>query len=106
MTPEEAVRRAVNAQQAMNDLGVGKPPAQDISDAELERRFTYHAPSGEAKEFHGALRAEAKAFARRLQQLLPAGREKSLAFTAFEEATFWAHAAIARDPSLHEEGGS
>lgn len=82
--------------------GYGKPPARDISDKEIERRFTYHAPSGEAKARHADLRVEAKGFAEALAALCPAGREKSLAFTAFEEATFWAHAAIARDPSLHE----
>ena len=76
------------------------PPT--IDQAEVERRFTYHAPSGEAKDRHSVLRADAKRFARQLTALLPEGREKSLAFTAFEEATFWAHAAIAREPSLHE----
>ncbi len=37
-----------------------------------------------------------------LSWFIPEGREKSLAMTAFEESTFWAHAAIARDPALHE----
>lgn len=73
-----------------------------IDKAEVERRFDYHAPSGEAKDMHGALRADAKRFAMTLTNL-PESREKSLAFTAFEEATFWAHAAIARDPDLHDK---
>ena len=74
-----------------------------IDAAEIERRFTYHAPSGAAQELHGSLRRSAKVFAQYLADRLPDGREKSLAMTAFEESTFWAHAAIARDPNLHRE---
>jgi len=74
---------------------------QSISVPEVERRFDYHAPSGVAKDMHAQVRAEAKQFAGTVLFGLPEGREKSLAFTAFEEATFWAHAAIAREPDLH-----
>lgn len=76
-----------------------------IDFAEIQRRFDYHAPSGMAKGMHAHLRAENKMFAEEVLGALPESREKSLAFTAFEEATFWAHAAIARDPSLHEKYG-
>lgn len=76
-----------------------------IDFAEIQRRFDYHAPSGEAKSLHAATRHAAKVFANNVLAQLPESREKSLAFTAFEEATFWAHAAIARDPSLHEKYG-
>lgn len=71
-----------------------------IDAVEIDRRFDYHAPSGQAQTMHQGLRVEAKVFAS-LLSALPEGREKSLAFTAFEEATFWAHAAIAREPGLH-----
>lgn len=50
---------------------------------------------------HQRIREEAKAFAEGVFGDLPEGREKSLAFTAFEESTFWAHAAVARKPGLH-----
>lgn len=76
-----------------------------MSPEEVARRFDYHAPSGVAKAMHDRLRTESKAFASLILSGLPDGREKSLAFTAFEEATFWAHAAIAREPSLHEPKG-
>jgi len=72
--------------------------------AEIERRFDYHAPAGPAQRLHTDLRIQSKLFAIHGLQQLPEGREKALAFTAFEEATFWAHAAIARDPSSHELG--
>lgn len=75
-----------------------------IDKAERDRRFDYHRPSGIAQAMHQRLREEAKAFAEDVLADLPEGREKSLAFTAFEEATFWAHAAIAREPRLHDGG--
>jgi hypothetical protein len=78
------------------------PKAKAIGPEEVNRRFDYHRPSGQAQSMHSSLRRSAKVFAEYLTDTLPEGREKSLAFTAFEEATFWAHAAIARDPSLHE----
>lgn len=67
---------------------------------EIDRRFDYHKPSGVAVEYHERLRVEAKRFALMLTNL-PDGREKALAFTAFEEAIFWANASVAREPSLH-----
>jgi len=76
-----------------------------ISVSDIDHRFTYHRPSGLAQEMHQHVREESKLFAGTVLIGLPEGREKSLAFTAFEEATFWAHAAIARDPSLHDEEG-
>jgi hypothetical protein len=69
------------------------------SDEELIHRFTYHAPGPLARESHEALRERFKALAIDLNDFLPEGRSKSLAFTALEEAGFHAHAAIARDPS-------
>lgn len=99
---KQTVAKAQAFQAEADAAGYGRPRPQDISDEEIERRFTYHPPSGPAKGLHVVLRTETRTFARRLRHLLPAGREKSLAFTALEEASFWAHAAIARDPSLHD----
>ena len=78
-----------------------RPGQINIRLDELEHRFTYHAPTGEARDLHHDLRIVVKRLAKELAFLLPAGREKSLAITHLEEASFWAHAAIARDPSLH-----
>lgn len=71
--------------------------AQDITGADIERRFTYHRPEGAKVAQHDDIRTQFKVWADMLNERLPAGREKSLAFTALEEASFWAHAAIARD---------
>jgi hypothetical protein len=65
--------------------------------ADIERRFTYHRPEGRKVQDHDDVRREFKAFASDVLSALPGGREKSLAFTALEEASFWAHAAVARE---------
>ena len=78
-----------------------RPNQQNITLEEIERRFTYHPPSGEAVALHKDVRVAIKRLAKELAFTLPAGREKSLAFTALDELQGHAHAAIARDPSLH-----
>lgn len=70
---------------------------RDIDEADLIRRFTYHRPEGQKIEQHEDIRIDFLAFAQHLRGRLPAGREKSLAITALEESSFWAHAAIARE---------
>lgn len=74
----------------------GKLGAKPITDAEIERRFTYHRPEGQKIADHDDVRAWFKAFARDLNEKLPPGREASVCFTKLEEAANWAHAAIAR----------
>lgn len=62
----------------------------------LEKRFTYHAPQEGQPEMYVEIREMAKAFAKRLDDLCPDSREKSVAITRLEEVTFWANASIAR----------
>lgn len=65
---------------------------------ELVRRFTYHPPTDpEVRERHDQVRALTLAYARDVSALLPEGREESLFVTGLEQASFWAHAAIARE---------
>jgi len=73
-------------------------------DEELKRRFVYHAPTEETRAVHEEIRAEMLAFARTIVDTLqgpsgqmPASREVSLALTALEECSFWAHAHVARN---------
>ena len=73
--------------------------AKPITDAEIERRFTYHRPEGQKIADHDDVRRLFKAFASSLNQIMPPGDEASLAFTKLEEAANWAHAAIARPPA-------
>jgi len=65
---------------------------------DIENRFTYHPPDDDRKaQLHQAVRSKARALAHDLNNMLPDGREKALAFTHLEEVTMWANAAIARD---------
>lgn len=68
---------------------------------DIENRFAHHPPSEEkaVKKAvkHAAARAEVKSVAETLNDLLPEGREKSLAFTHLENALFWANASLARN---------
>jgi hypothetical protein len=51
---------------------------------DLENRFRYHPP--------------VYSLAKVLNDVLPEGREKSLAMTNLEQVMFWANASIARQP--------
>jgi hypothetical protein len=64
---------------------------------EVERRFVYHAPDEETRVIHDDIRARVLAFAAEMNEVLEPSRETSLFFTSLEEASFWAHAHIARN---------
>lgn len=63
---------------------------------DLDRLFDYHAPDNVTRVTHEGLRYDVKTFAAQILQYLPDGREKALFMTNLEQASFWAHAAIAR----------
>ena len=68
-----------------------------IPGEDLEKRFTYHPPTTDAKVArYKAIRDTAHSFAHLINSAAPDGREKSLAITHLEEAVMWANAAIAR----------
>ncbi|MFE2997990.1 hypothetical protein ACFXG4_23635 [Nocardia sp. NPDC059246] len=68
------------------------------SNPDIDNRFDFHAATTEEKRMeHTSVRTACKTLAVKLDQDLPAGREKSLAITKLEEAMFWANAAIARN---------
>lgn len=71
-----------------------------VSNKELEHRFGFHAAAIEGKEAdnqeHGALRFELLEFAIHLNSILPDGHEKTQMLLRLEEASMWAHKAIAR----------
>lgn len=62
----------------------------------IENNFKYHAPKDGQPEKYEALRAKAKELAYLIEELVPSGREKSLAMTNLEQSVFWANAGIAR----------
>ena len=64
---------------------------------DLKNRFTYHAPKEGQPAKYENLRKNALAFAELIDAMCPESRERSLAFTALEEAVMWANASIARN---------
>ena len=64
--------------------------------ADLDNRFTYHAPKDGQPEVYQAIRDQGKRLAELIEQEAPESRERSLAITKIEEAVMWANAAIAR----------
>lgn len=63
----------------------------------LENNFTYHAPHGDQPERYVAIRDKAKELAALILEKCPESRERSVALTELETATFWANASIARN---------
>lgn len=64
---------------------------------DIENRFTYHTPKPGQPEIYQDIRNLAKTLANLIDELVPNGREKALAFTKLEETVFWANAGVARN---------
>lgn len=64
---------------------------------DLEKRFTYHKPTPEKAEKFPLIRNKAKELAYLIEELVPNGREKSLAITKLEEVVMWSNAGISRE---------
>ncbi len=73
------------------------PKGADAQNADLDNRFTYHAPHGDQIARYGMLRGAARNYAQIIVELTPQSREQAVALTNLEQATFWANAAIARN---------
>lgn len=74
--------------------------------AEIENRFGFHkgtieGPNATAPR-HAELRVKFRDFAQMLDETLPAGRAKDVAFTELETASMWCHKAIAEQAPLEE----
>lgn len=68
---------------------------------DLANRFAAHDTQSEGYDM---IRRIAFAFALNINELVPDGREKSLAISSLEEVVFWANAGIARSGNATEEG--
>jgi hypothetical protein len=69
-----------------------------VDTADLENRFTYHAPKDhEQADRYVRVRQHGYGLAKVIDEMAPDSREKSLAITHLEEAVMWANAAIARN---------
>lgn len=69
-----------------------------VDQLDVMHRFSFHPADTEYRQqAHEAVRAQCLRLAVALNDLLPDGREKSLAITNLEQTMFWANAAVARD---------
>lgn len=78
-----------------------------VGNDEIENRFGFHKAAIETvdatKPKHADIRAAFVDFAQHLDDILPDGRYKSLAFTELEMASMWSHKAVAEAAPLIEE---
>lgn len=74
---------------------------------EIEHRFGFHKATIEGENAtlpkHIAIRLLFRAFAEELDQLTPPGRAKSVMFTDLENASMWAHKAVAEQEPVVPE---
>lgn len=68
-----------------------------MEEAELIKRYTYHAPKNDQAERYTQLRERALEFAKLINALCPDSRERSLAFTHLDDVVYCANASIARN---------
>lgn len=90
MQQERPDHETILAAQQRSQRSIG-----DVGSAEIRNRFGYHRPTPENAGQHVMLRPEFIRFAEQLDMLLPGGRAKSLVFIKLQEASMWAHFAIA-----------
>jgi len=78
-----------------------------LGSAEIEHRFGFHKATIEGANAtlpaHRDTRLKFRLFAGFLDEVLPDGRAKSVAFTELENASMWAHKAIAETAPLVTE---
>jgi hypothetical protein len=71
-----------------------------IEQDDINNRFTYHPPSDTKATKHVMIRESGKTLTEIINEMVPDGREKSLAITKIEEAIMWANAGLARNPEV------
>lgn len=102
---------ATNFDRAVDELvdaglaKVGYSPSAKMR-AEIEKRFTYHAPQPDQIPRYTELRAQAKGLALLILESVPPSREQSEALTCLETAIMFANAGIAREPRSQFSDGN
>lgn len=79
-----------------------------IGKDQIEHRFGFHRATIEGDNAtlpkHRDTRLRFRQFAEHLDAILPDGAEKLMVFTALQEASMWAHCAIAMKAPVVDEG--
>ncbi len=69
-----------------------------LSDEEINNRTKWHSPSThKVEESHSTVRYNTNQLIKLFRDVVPSGREQSVAITKLEEAMMWANAGIARN---------
>ncbi len=76
-----------------------------ISQADIQSRFTYHPPKGDAADRHEAIREGCKQLALLIVELVPGSREQSGSIHHLDLCMMEANAGIARHLSAHRTEG-
>lgn len=71
--------------------------------SDIQNRFGYHRANADSAPKHAEVRRTVEWLAKYWDDLLPDGRDKSLAFTALQEAMHWANSAIAMQNDVDTE---
>lgn len=78
-----------------------------IGKEEIEHRFGFHKATVEGENatlpIHRDTRLKFREFAEFLDEVLPDGRAKAVAFTELENASMWSHKAIAETATVIRE---
>lgn len=74
-----------------------------MTEVEIENNFTYHAPSADMLPKFEKLRNKAKELSFLINELVPNGREQSLAQTKLQEVVMWANAGIAIPKTIQKQ---
>lgn len=78
-----------------------------LSTHEIEHRFGFHKGTTEGDNAtlpkHRDLRLKFRKFAEYLEEVLPDGRAKAVAFTELENASMWSHKAVAELAPLSDD---
>lgn len=67
----------------------------NVTHEEIEKRLGYHASTPESIEKHKKIRGLMIEVGDFINDVLPEGREKALAFTHLQELSMWSNAAVA-----------
>lgn len=94
-TKEEVFKKLMKEQKDATEFRIREMHSKESVNADLEKRFTYHAPKPGQPEKYEQLRNKAKEFAYLMTELCPASRELSVAQTKLQEVIMWANASIA-----------
>lgn len=74
---------------------IPSPRTEMVPEQELDRKFDSSPPNEDRSMIHNSIRSKCKSLAKDLNELVPDGPEKNLAFQFLEEAMMWSNKGVA-----------